>query len=965
MDQHILPHWEASWIWGSGEESPRNEWRCFRRTFTPQATVTRTTVRIAADSRYVLYINGRQVGRGPVRSWPFELAFDEYEIGHLLQPDQENVIAVLVMHYGISTFQYLRGRGGLLLQVEMPEEHETSALAITTDTSWKTAIHEGHDPSTSRISCQLAFVEVVDARAWDRAWVEPDYNDTGWEAAKVIGPAGMQPWTKLVERSIPHLTEQPLYPSRVESLSAVKSAAWSAVIDVRSQMVPESADHANVVEFCGYLATAVHLDQAAPFTIGIVDEGRIEYKISINGQSYEAESYTGEYPERYLMIDLQAGDHLILIDVTGGSHGHAFHLGFDCDASFKLHPPGFGNQGATDPSPFVVIGPFDTLEIIDHQPGRELKKDHPDYKQLRSVSSLDELQRFHSWIRPLDPQLINLNDVFTSCVWKKSEIAYPVPSAFQQAVIASTDAAVIPVYSEMDTEIVIDFGCELSGYVSFELDAADGTVIDGYGFEYMKDGWRQHTYLVDNTFRYICLEGRQSYTSVVRRGLRYLSFTIRGAKRPARLYEVKMIQSTYPVAEVGRFRSNDLLLNEIWTISRDTTRLCMEDTFVDCPAFEQAYWVGDARNEALVNYYAFGSREIVERCLKLVPGSVFQTPMYADQVPSGWNSVIPNWTFFWVTACLEYYRYDGNRAFLTDIWPRVKLTLSAYLSQLNKQGLFARHGWNLLDWAPFEQPRDGIVTPQNMFLVKALRDAAEIGTLAGDTNHAGKLNEQADKLSHAIDQQLWDHERSAYLDCIHADGKPSSTLSMQTQIVACLCDIASGDRKKLIEDYIVNPPASFVQVGSPFMSFFFYEALAKLGRLDIMVADMRKSYGFMIDNGATTCWEMYPWSGHNTNPKMLTRSHCHAWSAGPAYFLGAYVLGVQGLTAGWSKVEIAPHPCGLESASGSVPLPHEGRIDVSWRVTGEHQITLRVEAPEHVEIVTTAPEGYEMTVEYA
>jgi len=244
-----------------------------------------------------------------------------------------------------------------------------------------------------------------------------------------------------------------------------------------------------------------------------------------------------------------------------------------------------------------------------------------------------------------------------------------------------------------------------------------------------------------------------------------------------------------------------------------------------------------------------------------------------------------------------------------------------------------------------------------------LRDAAELGEIIGDTSQKERFIEEANKLSKSIDEHLWDSSSDAYLDCIHSDGNPSSTISMQTQIVSYLCDIANKERKKLIEQYIVNPPASFVQVGSPFMSFFYYEALVKLGRIDLLLADVRKHYGFMLEHDATTCWEMYPWSGYNKNPKLLTRSHCHAWSAGPAYFLSAYVLGVKGMTPGWSKVLVSPRPCGLEWGRGSVPLPHEGRIDVSWRLTGSDEIHLRIEAPKNIEIITEAPEGYVLTVE--
>src|SRR5690606_1518294 len=132
------------------------------------------------------------------------------------------------------------------------------------------------------------------------------------------------------------------------------------------------------------------------------------------------------------------------------------------------------------------------------------------------------------------------------------------------------------------------------------------------------------------------------------------------------------------------FTSSDALLNEIWNISRHTTKLCMEDTFVDCPAYEQAFWVGDSRNEALVSNYIFGVDEIIERCLRLVPGSKDQSPLYVNQVPSGWNSVIPNWTFFWVIACYEHYEKTNNADFARDMYGHMKFTLEHYLTYINE-----------------------------------------------------------------------------------------------------------------------------------------------------------------------------------------------------------------------------------------------------------------------------------------
>jgi alpha-L-rhamnosidase len=940
--------WKASWIWSEGEESPRNEWRCFRKTFhlNPE-TIKQATIQITADSRYVLYVNGQQEGRGPVRSWPFELSYDVYEIGHLLKPGAVNTIAILVMHFGISTFYYLRGRGGLLAQVEL------ETVLIVTDATWMTAIHEGHDSDSSRMSCQHSFTEIIDARVWDEKWTTSDFNASGWKPAVVIGPAGMKPWVKLVERDIPHLTEELTYPIRIESLSAVKPRSWGVVIDLRNHFDPESANHANNVSFSGYLCTVIKVEKPVRATIGIVDGGRIFGPCSVNGIWYDQDAFFGEEPEHYLEVDLRQGENLFLMDVSGTSHGHGFHIGMDCDEPFKLESPVTVDLATSiDASPFVTIGPFNS---VDSQ---------SEFIRVKQIEKAADLAQFYPWVKSVSGHLVNSEDVFSMCVWKKQSVSKSVPFSLQNAVISNQEAAVVPLYPDADTEIIIDFGRELSGYLVFEVEASAGTIIDFYGFEYMKDGWRQETYELDNTLRYVCREGRQTYSSPVRRGLRYLMVTVRGADSCLKIYNAALLQSNYPVAEIGQFQCSDPLLNDIWQISKHTTRLCMEDTFVDCPAYEQTFWVGDARNEALVNYYLFGDEAIVKRCLRLVPGSKFQSPLFANQVPSGWNSVIPNWTFFWVIACLELFQYNGESEFAEEIWTDVKYTLDHYLEFLDERGLLNIQSWNLLDWAPIDQPNDGVVAHQNMFFVKALRSAAQLA--AGiDNETAPRYTSCANQLRDAINAFLWSENRQAFLDCIHADGHMSETFSMQTQVVAYLCDIADGPRLNHLINYVVAPPKEFVQIGSPFMSFFHYEALTKLGRVKDMLEDMRKNYGQMIDHGATTCWEMYPsFSENRANPNLLTRSHCHAWSAGPGYFLGAYVLGVRGLNPGWSKVLIEPQPAGLAWARGTVPIPGGGRIDVSWSVDqSNRKLQIRVAAPSGIELSITPPPEYEADIQ--
>jgi hypothetical protein len=132
-----------------------------------------------------------------------------------------------------------------------------------------------------------------------------------------------------------------------------------------------------------------------------------------------------------------------------------------------------------------------------------------------------------------------------------------------------------------------------------------------------------------------------------------------------------------------------------------------------------------------------------------------------------------------------------------------------------------------------------------------------------------------------------------------------------------------------------------------------------------MLDDMRRKYGAVLAYGATTWWERYPNSSVlRANPTVLTRSHCHAWSAGPLYLLSAYVLGVRPLSPGWTRVLVEPSPAGLRWANGSVPLPGDGRIDVSWTSEPENRtMQLTISAQSSVEIDARLPAGYDGAIE--
>ena len=73
------------------------------------------------------------------------------------------------------------------------------------------------------------------------------------------------------------------------------------------------------------------------------------------------------------------------------------------------------------------------------------------------------------------------------------------------------------------------------------------------------------------------------------------------------------------------------------------------------------------------------------------------------------------------------------------------------------------------------------------------------------------------------------------------------------------------------------------------MNTFYYDALLSFGDTykEYILQDMKKKYGFMLEQGATTFWE--------TEDSLLLEegawSLCHGWSAIPVYYLVQYFMG--------------------------------------------------------------------------
>jgi alpha-L-rhamnosidase len=223
--------WLGKWIWTPGEPAPRNSYTYFRSRFNLDRVPKKDArVILTADSRYQLFVNGVRAGHGPVRSDRRWLYYDTWDVTAQLRKGR-NVVAVLVHHYGETTFQYMQGRGGLVADVLGPDDRPLAQ----TGADWKALRSEAWASGGPRMSIQLGFSETYDAAKEPVGWKTADFDDGTWPNAVEIGAAGMEPWPHLVARDIPPMAEEPVEARKVLAVGEI-----AATLDGSPQPRPVS-----------------------------------------------------------------------------------------------------------------------------------------------------------------------------------------------------------------------------------------------------------------------------------------------------------------------------------------------------------------------------------------------------------------------------------------------------------------------------------------------------------------------------------------------------------------------------------------------------------------------------------------------------------------------------------------------------------------------------------------------------
>ncbi|MCX6926780.1 MAG: hypothetical protein NT154_26780 [Verrucomicrobia bacterium] len=212
---------QQSMIWAPSAAPGQQAYVAFRKSFVLPEAAGPGTLHIFADSRYMLWVNGRYVLRGPCRFNPKRPEYDSVDLRPFVQTGT-NVLVALVHHYaGAINGRIMQHAPGLAAKLDV-----SGREVLRTDASWRCSRNTEYRPSPGAWS---SIPDVIDGRLNPGDWSGTAFDDPGWEQATLVDGST---WGAFQPRGIPLPREKELVGLKLlpagEALNSALPLALSA-----------------------------------------------------------------------------------------------------------------------------------------------------------------------------------------------------------------------------------------------------------------------------------------------------------------------------------------------------------------------------------------------------------------------------------------------------------------------------------------------------------------------------------------------------------------------------------------------------------------------------------------------------------------------------------------------------------------------------------------------------------------
>ncbi len=489
----------------------------------------------------------------------------------------------------------------------------------------------------------------------------------------------------------------------------------------------------------------------------------------------------------------------------------------------------------------------------------------------------------------------------------------------------------VNIIKNSDGKYYVDFGQEISGWVRISgVDGNAGQVID---FDYLCESASG-----DNTYT-LKGGGDESYAA------RFTWFVFRQVvvnNWPGDLSADQITaEAVYTDVETtAEFETSNPLFNSInklwWRSQTDNMHGGIAS---DCPHRERSPYTGDGQVACVTVMHNFDSRAFYTKWIQDIAGAQIEETGY---VPNGapWQPGCGGGVAWGAAINImpwEYFVHYGDTSMLRYTYKPMKGYVRYMLTWTDKDGIMnsQREGnngmplrwFNLGDWcAPDELPPDPMV--HTFYLWRCADFTSKTAKVLGFTGEANEFAALAEKTKQAFLKKYYDQEKGTY-------GKGGGN------IFALVMGVPADQQQKVIDALKkdIADDKGHLDTGI-FGTQFFFEVLADHGLQELAFEAMNKrtqpSYGWWIEQGATTSWEQWDGSGSRNHPMF---------GGGLVWFYRKLAgMNTDPDNPGYRNIIFRPQPAGdLKYASYSNLTPY-GTAGIRWEKK-ENNFTMNVNIP--------------------
>lgn len=395
------------------------------------------------------------------------------------------------------------------------------------------------------------------------------------------------------------------------------------------------------------------------------------------------------------------------------------------------------------------------------------------------------------------------------------------------------------------------------------------------------------------------------------------------------------------VASVGDFSSSNELFDTVRDLTRRTVLNNLHSIPTDTPMYEKNGWTGDAQLMTETYLLEFDMQRVLVKWLDDIRDSVDANGRPPAIAPDGgWGQgqygAAPPWNAAYVLIPWWLYEYRGDRRVLADHYAAMSRYMDWEIAR-SPDGIHSSFLGDYLAPGYHGNPEEDLALAGTAYAYEMAKTMSRIADVLGRPADAARYRSDAARIRDAFNAAFLDAERGIYRTATDPDYRQTSNvLALAFGMVPA--DAEAEVLQNLVDD--IHARGDHLNTGA-LGTKYLLPVLTERGYGDLAyaIATQRTfpSWGYWIDNGATSLWEMWD---------LGARSRDHAFLGGAIddWFFKD-LAGIRPATPGFEAIEVRPEPVGdLDRVAAATRTPR-GEVAASWRRRRDGAFRLHVTVP--------------------